>query len=364
MASIRAGMIAESKGSIERAEQHYQDALKNGGGNDARVLLIHLLLKKNALNEAKKMIDEHDQSANENDEILFERGMLMMLMGDQKGAEKLFDSKSAMSSFARYGLIVLSIQKADHDKAKEQLKMMVANEKDITLKNRASLLLQAYEEFALFEHGESIHRDTLLARALAEVDECVIALPLLDSVVKQKDQYRDAWTVKGYCELMNGAPKNALASLEQAYGIDPTKPEIQYFLARTYFSLGDPQNAVTFLQYALANGFEPRRDAQTLLVEYAEELGNTDLALEQMEQLLKETGLSPEVLTKFESSSITSPERATRALITLDILLKKNPDSLPLLIATLKCARVAENQEKVKEISEKIQLIDPKNAVL
>jgi len=46
-----------------------------------------------------------------------------------------------------------------------------------------------------------IHLLTLVSRALAQVQECELALPLLSQVTGIQDDYRDAWIVQGFCEL-------------------------------------------------------------------------------------------------------------------------------------------------------------------
>ena len=79
---------------------------------------------------------------------------------------------------------------------------------------------------------------------------------------------------KGILRIRNGQNKEAPASLERAYQLDPEKPEIQYFLARVYHALKDNTNAITFLQYAIVNDFEPENDARELLASYALESDN------------------------------------------------------------------------------------------
>jgi tetratricopeptide (TPR) repeat protein len=359
--SIQEGAIFESKGMMEKAEERYRDALKNGGGNDARVFLAHLLRKKGEREEAESIIEQSVGENGTSDDLLLEKGLLM-LEKDPKQAEVMFQSLDATSAVRHYGLALVAMVRGDHITSEKELRT-IQGANDDHWKKMGSVILNAYEEFALFEHGEDVHRDTLIARALAEVDECPTARKMVRTVLQKKDGYRDAWIVQGYCELMSGETKNALASLEKAYAIDPIKPEIQYFLARTYANLGDPQNAVTFLQYAIVNGFEPKNDAQKLLVEYAKELGNIDLAIENLELLLAHD-LSPTLLQELTTLSISTPERAQKTLVFLETLREKQQQSVPLLVASIHCAEAAKEAETHAQLIDALELIDPKNTLL
>jgi predicted Zn-dependent protease len=186
-----------------------------------------------------------------------------------------------------YGQALLAIVTGKNDDAKKEL-LAVLNGWDPALRAYARTLQSAYDEFALFPESPPIHLTTLLSRALAQVQECELALPLLNEVLQQQDDYRDAWTVQGYCELTTERTAEALASFQKAYGIDPEKPEIQYFLGRTYIAMKQWKNASTFLQYALANGFEPKKEARRQLALASEEAGDHVLALDQLRELLTE----------------------------------------------------------------------------
>ena len=118
------------------------------------------------------------------------------------------------------------------------------------------------------------------------------------------EDYRDAWIVQGYCELVTERFESALASFEQAYNIDPQKPEIQYFLARAYASMEQHQNAITFLEYSLVNGFEPKSEARRLIAREALSIGNTALALDQYEILAEDENAAIEIFSGLISASM------------------------------------------------------------
>lgn len=219
--------------------------------------------------------------------------------------------------------------------------------------------MKAYQEFSLFPDGQIIHRQTLLARALAEIGECGIAKHLLDPVLSEQGRYRDAWIVRGFCALATDDPKGALSALEQAYALDPSKPETQYFLARTHAALGDPQNAVTFLQYAIINGFEPVRDARRLLASYAQELGNVDLALEQ--RLLLVDGGSLADMRAYVEQASTIPSSAAQGYKVAESGVARWPDEAGAHALAASAALAAGLPDRAKQHAERALNIDPRN---
>jgi tetratricopeptide (TPR) repeat protein len=232
---------------------------------------------------------------------------------------------------------------------------------DPTIRTYANTVLQSYNEFSLFPAGQDIHLHTLIARSLAQINECETALVLLSDVVTKQDRYRDAWIVKGYCEFNSERLKDALASLEKAYSLDPEKPEIQYFLARTYAALGDPQNAVTYLQYALLNGFTPENDARELLADYAKELGNTELALEQYKLLADVKDSELPAYERYIDLAVGTHDHALDALASAKNALVRWPDDPLALTLAAQAAFAAGLPQDASSYIRNALKIDPKN---
>ncbi len=168
--------------------------------------------------------------------------------------------------------------------------------------------------------------------------------------------------MKGYCEFTTERTKDALASLEQAYSLDPEKPEIQYFLARTYAALGDPQNAVTFLQYAIMNGFEPKKDAVSLLADYAKELGNTELALDQLKLLADDQDSDLAAFQAYVDLALTTPTHTLDALAEAKTALTRWPNDVGTLTLAAKAALGAGVPTDAQKYIDQALNIDPKNA--
>ena len=219
------------------------------------------------------------------EDLLLLESVVLLRTGELVKARSILEAAEE-SPQKHYGLALLAIIQGMHEQAKVELAQVIAGW-DPLLRTNARSLNAAYDEFALFPESQELHLVTLLSRALAQVQECELALPLLVQVLEQQDDYRDAWIVQGYCELTTERFEQSLASLERAYAIDPEKPEVQYFLARAHAALKDHENAITFFSYALQNGFKPEEEVRHWIAREAGEVDNTDLAIEQYTALAK-----------------------------------------------------------------------------
>ncbi len=356
---LRQGEIFELKGEWKLAQNEYAQSVESGGGTPALKKLASIQLQRRDYDGAGITIDTLKRENKDSDDVMLLEGILSLRKGDTSTAISIFNRKPD-SPQAMYGLALVSIVQADHEKAKQYL-LKATESGDPAIRGTAAVILEAYNEFALFPEGQATHLATLLARALAQVNECETALVLTAPVIAAEPRYRDAWIVQGFCEFTTERTKEALASLEQAYSLDPAKAEIQYFLARTHAALGDPQNAVTFLQYAILNGFEPERDARELLADYARELGNTDLALEQYKLIAESKDGDLDSFKRYIDLAIGIPNRSLDALALAKTALQKYPDDADALTLTAKAALAAGLPEDAQKYIESALKIDPKS---
>lgn len=276
---LRKGDLAALGGNWEAAEAEYQASVDASGGIPALKKLAQAELQRHEGDRVRATIERLREAGGREEDIVLLRSILLLQSGELQKADDLLHA-AADSPQKHYALALLAIIKADSTQAKAELRT-VENGWEPVLRTYGKILMSAYDEYALFPKSPEIHLTTLLARALAETQECELALPLLTRVIQERDRYRDAWIIQGYCELTTERTKEALASLEHAYQLDPEKPETQFFLARAYARLGDHGNAVTFLQFTIKNGFKPEREARTLLASEAVATGNSLLAFEQ-----------------------------------------------------------------------------------
>lgn len=152
-------------------------------------------------------------------------------------------------------------------------------------------------------------------------------------MTQEQDDYRDAWIVEGYCELSTERYEQSLHSFERAYALDPEKPEIQYFLGKSYAALGNHQTALTFLQYALKNGFVPETTIRQLIAEEALQTGNPVLALEQHDALTKLPDASLVAFNQFITLALETSQKEEAYLKATEAMKRwpSDPKALELL---------------------------------
>lgn len=356
---MRQGETFELKGEWKRAQDKYAESVESGGGTPALKKLAAIQLQRREYEAASTTIDSLKKENKNSDDVLLLEGILALRQGDIATAISIFNRKPD-SPQSLYGLALASIRKNDHEAAKQYL-TKAGQSADPAIRGITAVILEAYNEFTLFPEGQQTHLATLLARSLAQVNECETALTLAIPVVSAEPRYRDAWIVKGFCEFTTERTKDALTSLEQAYSLDPEKPEIQYFLARTHSALGDPQNAVTFLQYAIINGFEPERDARELLADYALELGNTALALEQYKLIATGRNGDLEAYQRYVDLAVSTPNHGLDALALAKEALLKYPDDAVALTMAAKAALAAGLPTDAQKYIDAALKIDPKD---
>ncbi len=353
---LRQGDLLALQGDWSGAEREYQQSADAGGGIAALRRLAQAQMQRREIDKVQGTIKELRRLGARSEDLLLLSLIIDLRTGKIALAEQAL-AAAADSPQKHYGAALLAIIQAKHDQAKVELKA-VQNGWDPTLRSYARTLSAAYDEFALFPESRDIHLTTLLSRALAQVQECELALPLLAQVVSQQDDYRDAWTVQGYCELTTERTNDALASFEKAYAIDPEKPEIQYFLGRTYVVLKQWKNAATFLQYALVNGFEPKKEVRRRLAEAAELAGDLPLALEQNAALLTEPDADIDLFQKTVTLAI-GQDKKEDAYQFAQSALKKWPDSAKAEELVGISAAATDRKDEAKAAVEKALKMDP-----
>lgn len=307
---LRQGDMLALRGQWAEAQKQYEAAVDAGGSLPALRKLAQAQLQRRDIKGVRSTLKKMRSAGAKQEDILLLNVIIQLRSGELIDAQKQLE-QTEDSPQKHYGFALLHIIQGAHEKAREQLDLTVQGWEPV-LRSYARTLQAAYEEFSLFPDSSDIHLITLLSRALAQVQECELALPLLVQVTSIQDDYRDAWVVQGYCEFVTERYEQALASLEHAYSLDPQKPEIQYFLARTYGALHEYQNAITFFEYALSNGFTPQSEVRRLIARYALEIGNAGLALDQYDALTKEPDASLEIYQGFvtAAAALNRPEEA------------------------------------------------------
>jgi tetratricopeptide (TPR) repeat protein len=289
---IRQGDVFSLRGEWRLAQEEYTLAVDADGGLPALRKLARAQLQRREKSGLKSTIRKMKDSGARPESILLLESIALLRAGELVEVRTKMENAEE-SPHKDYVLALLSIVEGNHENAQQKLESVIGGWEPV-LRSYARQIMAAYDEFALFPESSDLHLITLISRALAQVQECELSLPLLLQVTQREDSYRDAWIVQGYCELTTERFAQALSSLEHAYSLDPQKPEIQYFLARAYSALEEHSNAITFFEYALTNGFVPASEIHRLIAAEALEGGNMLLALHQYEAMTKEENPSLE----------------------------------------------------------------------
>ena len=275
---LRQGDLLALKGDWAGAEKEYRASVENDGGLPALRKLAQAQLQRRDIEGMQRTLRSLRSAGARSEDLLLLESIVALRTGELVQARNLL-TNAGDSPQKHYGLALLAVVEGNHPQAQIELQAVAAGWEPV-LRSYGRSIQAAYDEFALFPESTEIHLTTLLSRALAQVHECELALPMLTSVIAAQQDYRDAWIVQGYCELTTERFDSAVASLENAYNLDPSKPEIQYFLARAYSARGERENAITFLEYSLQNGFEPQAEIHRAIALEANLSGKTMLALE------------------------------------------------------------------------------------
>ena len=282
---LRRGDLLAMHGEWAEAQGHYERAVAKNGGLPALRKLASAQLQRRDIRGVYTTLEQLKRAGARSEDLLLLESIILLRTAEIAKAETLLQN-AADSPQKHYALTLLEIVRGNHNRVREELALVIGGWEPV-LRSNAKTLQAAYDEYALFPESPFIHLTTLLARALAQVQECELALPLLSPVLNVQDDYRDAWIVQGFCELQTERYQQALVSFERAYALDPEKPEIQYFLGRTFAVLQDHTSALTFYGYALRNGFSPENEVRLRIAKSAEQGSDPTLALEQYKALLE-----------------------------------------------------------------------------
>ncbi|OIO53175.1 hypothetical protein AUJ46_05735 [Candidatus Peregrinibacteria bacterium CG1_02_54_53] len=299
---LREGDLFAIRGEWAEATKSYEKAVSFDGGLPALRKLALSQLQRRDMGGLQETIRKLKAAGARPEDVSLIENIVLLRTGELSSARKRLESAED-SPQQHYALALLSIIEGNHTIAQQELGIVTTGWEPV-LRTNARTLMGAYEEFALFPESTDLHLITLLSRALAQVQECELALPLLTQVTKEKEDYRDAWIVQGYCELTTERPQQALTSLERAYNLNPEKPEIQYFLARAHAALNQHDNAITFLEYALQNGFTPKSEIRRLIASEALKKGDAAAALGQYKALVEEPDAGIEAFDGAVSTAI------------------------------------------------------------
>lgn len=145
------------------------------------------------------------------------------------------------------------IARDDRDGVGAYLHQLVEENHDQEITAMALALLGMYRRFDQHRDADVSYLWTLFAQKLGEWGELEISHYLAEKATDRKRDYRDAWIIRGYDELLLHRFEEAEVSLLTAYELDPGNHHIQYLLGLTYFELKKPELSTRYLLYARQN---------------------------------------------------------------------------------------------------------------
>lgn len=283
---LRQAEVELAAGEAEEAIKLYERALEQGGDLKVMRSLFDAALLVGDIKKAESVLGLLTFRGVPESSLDALRGLMLIRKGELADARQLFVKNPGHAEHS-FGLLMTSILEGDHKSAEGQVEFLLEN-RDPLIVHSAQTIKGAYDEFELFEDGKEEHLKTLLARALGQIGRWPAASVLLSEVTADEPHYRDAHILLGYSRFMMGENENAIAAFESAHSIDPEKAETQYFLGRMHEKLGNELEAMTFLGYALQNGFTPKRSVRERLATIAIDRGSFEEAIGQFMAIVDE----------------------------------------------------------------------------
>ncbi len=260
------------------------------------VLLGEIHVRTRNFTKIKGLIEELEKRFPGASEIDALRAQELIAKEDFQAAQNILKTaeSTALSPAMRLYQAILTALQNDHRTAQEQLHLLGAlpvqdplvlredgvEEVEMTdaippeIAEKVQALRVVYDQFSQFADGENPHLFALIAKALAENNEPMLARAFADVAIREDISYTDAWMLRGYANfLLNNLP-SALEDLRHAYKLDPVRPEVEYFLALTLEKSGQKLEAALFYEKLLTRNFPYKSEVRWKLI---------DLLLEQQE---------------------------------------------------------------------------------
>ncbi len=232
-----------SLGAYEKAQRNAETLLEfNPGSAEARIALAQALLRQSRWDEAQEALKPLTEGGKSDPQALYFKSLILLTLGQ-------------------------------NDEGEAMLKRASAGNLPAELLKNAQTVLEAFREFRFAQGAEPLYLSELIARSFNQVGEYTMAIQRLKDILRERGDLRDSWNLLGFAYLNLNEYPFALAGFERAYELDPELPSTSYFLAQVQAEMGQKERAVTYLQTALKNGFEPAETAQRKLADLYFDLG-------------------------------------------------------------------------------------------
>lgn len=203
-------------------------------------------------------------------------------------AKNLLDTLTEENQLLKLYQGLLAAFYNETDRAKELFTQTIEISTTEETNQKAQTFLNAYQEYENTQGTQAVYLKILLGNAYVQSGEYNLAKEILFEVIKEKNDYRDAWILLGYTYLEEQAYNDALKALETALEMNPIKAETLFFLGLTHFGLDNYEQAIHHLELAKDNGFEPLIQVQQKLAELYVLTENYEKAIENYEAVINQ----------------------------------------------------------------------------
>ena len=277
----RQGQSFAAQGFFTLAVNNFsQAATLQPARKDVRLDLVQAQIAMQDFQSARNVCENSLQVFQGDSDFLVLLGEIFLQMSDFANAKKTF-ARLSDGSAKNFHMAIVEILEGDFTLAKSLAKAAAKDE------IRAKKIVQAFEEFALFPNGNQLHLQLLLAKSLDQIGFFAVTIDMCKKILQKNKNYLDAHLVlaHGYSSLKKfHFAKNIL---EKALELDPTKGETSFLIAEVEADLGDFPSAIAAMKNAVANGFEPRIEAEKKIADFHLQAGDHGKAAEEFEKILQ-----------------------------------------------------------------------------
>lgn len=316
---LQKGDSFKEEGIFELAIKEYQNAqiaFPKSITPLIRIGKIHM--KNNDYETAYKNFALAHQKKSDNVEAQINMGKALIAQRNITQATEVFNSISPSTQETLFYQALLQILNNDHQTAKTFLEEVITLNTNGIITQKAKNFINAYQEFEAFQGSNDAHLKTLLGRAYTQSHEYHLAIPLMFKVIKEKNNYRDAWIILGYSYLKINKPLESIDALTEAYNLDPQKPESTFFLGLAYFKNNDLEKAIEYMELAKKNQFQPQIQVEQKLAEFYSLQEDFQKSAASLEKVLTLNTSDIGIFTKLvwiHLSKLNQPEKALKVAL-------------------------------------------------
>jgi len=340
---------------LDNAIENYQGAYYlNNNSEEAITKLANAYLLNNQAEEAKQFLINANIELPESEEIIFYLVKSYINIHDFTAAQNLIwqlnENYEDNLKYKFYKALLLTIGK-DYEGSKKLFSEIISTETESYNEfiENSQKFLDAYEDFSYYTEAEDIFLDLKLTKILTEIEEYHASIPLLYAILKDKNDYRDAWIVLGYVYLNTQQTLEAIDAFEQAEIINPNKDETLFFLGLSHYANDDVDNAIHYIEKAEKAGFEDQEQIDLRLGELYLIKENYEKSAQKYDNLLSSNQKNIKIYIRTVWLYIEKLNKADKALKIAEDAIEYHPEEA-MSYNLLAWVYIAKNDtEKAKE---------------